>query len=278
MQRMLSFSIGPLALPVAPFLLLGATAVAAWTARRWVSRDDAARAEAQVWLALGIGLVAARSFHVALHAELFARQPLRMFDLRDGGWEAGAGLAAAMLWLLVQWQRRPQWRRALLGAGLAGLAVWALFSVVVFRALGVGEPAAVLPPIAVHEFPGGRATTLDQVHDGRPLVVNLWASWCGPCRAEMPLLAEAQRRDTGVRFLFVNQGEAAAAVQAYLQREGLALQDVWLDPTSALGPAVGSTGLPTTLFLDAEGRRVDAHFGVLSDVSLAVRLKALQRP
>lgn len=275
---MLSFSIGPLALPVAPFLLLGATAAAAFTARRLVSADEAARAEAQVWLALAVGLVVARGVHVVLHADAFAAQAWRVFDLRDGGWEAGAGLAAALLWLLAQWQRRPPWRRALLGAGVAGLAVWALFSVVVFRVMGVHEPGPQLPAVTVHEFPSGRSTTLDQLRDGRPWVVNLWASWCGPCRAEMPVLAEAQRREAGVRFLFVNQGESAAAVRAYLHREGLVLQDVWLDPASALGPAVGSSGLPTTLFLDAEGRRVDAHFGVLNEVSLVVRLKALQRP
>jgi thiol-disulfide isomerase/thioredoxin len=135
-----------------------------------------------------------------------------------------------------------------------------------------------VPAIAVTEFPGGRATTLDQLRDGRPMVVNLWASWCGPCRAEMPALAAAQQRETGVRFLFVNQGETAAAVQAWLQREGLALQDVWLDGASALGPAVGSQGLPTTLFLDAQGRRVDAHVGMLNEASLIVRLKALKQP
>ena len=109
-------------------------------------------------------------------------------------------------------------------------------------------------------------------------MVNLWASWCAPCRAEMPLLAAAQQRERDVRFVFVNQGETAAAVQAYLQREGLALEGVWLDPTSALGPAVGSRGLPTTLFYDARGRRVDAHFGVLNAAALQARLRDLRRP
>ena len=61
-----------------------------------------------------------------------------------------------------------------------------------------------------------------------------------------------------------------------LQREGLPLQDVWLDPAARLGPAVGSRGLPTTLFFDARGRRVDAHFGLLSAASLRTRLQALK--
>ncbi len=90
------------------------------------------------------------------------------------------------------------------------------------------------------------------------------------------MLAAAQRRETGVAFVFVNQGESAGAVRAYLIDQDLALQQVLLDPASALGPAVGSRGLPTTLFYDARGRLVDAHFGVLNGAALAARLRALR--
>ena len=90
------------------------------------------------------------------------------------------------------------------------------------------------------------------------------------------MLAAAQRRETGVAFVFVNQGESAGAVRAYLIDQDLALQQVLLDPASALGPAVGSRGLPTTLFYDARGRLVDAHFGVLNGAALAARLRPLR--
>jgi thiol-disulfide isomerase/thioredoxin len=156
-------------------------------------------------------------------------------------------------------------------AALAGAALWLAGSAATGR-----FQAAALPAVSLHPLDGGAPVALRQVAPGRPLVVNLWASWCGPCRAEMPVLAEAQRRSDGVAFAFVNQGEVAAAVHAYLQQERLALRGVLLDPTSSLGRAVGSHGLPTTLFYDAEGRLAHAHFGVLNGAALAGRLQELQ--
>ena len=66
-------------------------------------------------------------------------------------------------------------------------------------------------------------------------------------------------------------------MRAYLADQGLSLQDVWLDPAMRVGPAIGSRGLPTTLFLDADGRQVEAHVGVLSATALEARLRALRR-
>ena len=94
--------------------------------------------------------------------------------------------------------------------------------------------------------------------------------------SEMPMLAAAQQHETVVGFLFVNQGESDSAVRAYLTDQGLPLREVLLDPHSRLGPAVGSRGLPTTLFYDARGRQVDAHFGVLTAAALQARLRALR--
>jgi hypothetical protein len=92
----------------------------------------------------------------------------------------------------------------------------------------------------------------------------------------MPLLAAAQQRESSVAFLFVNQGESASAVRTYLRNQALPLREVLLDPNAALGPAIGSRGLPTTLFYDARGRQVDAHFGVLNAAALESRLGSLR--
>ena len=269
---MVSISLGPFALPLAPLLLLLAVLCAAGLARRLAGPARRAAADGAVFMATGLGLLAARAFHLALNTEAYAATPLAVFDIRDGGWNAPAGWLAGMAWLLWRASREQALRRPLAVALSAGAVLW-------FGASGWLGPAAgaPMPPVAVVGFPGGATLTLPQAARGRPVVINLWASWCGPCRAEMPLLAAAQQRESAVGFLFVNQGESPEAVQAYLIDQDLPLREVLLDRGSALGPAVGSRGLPTTLFYDAAGRQVDVHFGVLNAAALETRLRALRQ-
>jgi thiol-disulfide isomerase/thioredoxin len=150
-----------------------------------------------------------------------------------------------------------------------------VFWIAASAATGLGH-AQGLPMLLFTELNGAAKLNLSQAARGRPVVVNLWASWCGPCRQEMPVLAAAQRRESAVGFLFVNQGESDGAVSAYLTDQRLPLREVLLDAGSKLGPAVGSRGLPTTLFYDAQGRQVDVHFGVLNAAALESRLRQLR--
>lgn len=136
-----------------------------------------------------------------------------------------------------------------------------------------GEPALPRVPLATLD---GAPTDLLKVAKGQPTVVNIWATWCPPCREEMPMLALAQERETTVRFVFVNHGESAQTVRRYLYDEILALDNVLLDTASVLRATVGAKGLPTTLFYDAEGRLVARHVGAISKEALASKLKLLR--
>ena len=122
----------------------------------------------------------------------------------------------------------------------------------------------------------GEPTNLTALAAGKPTVVNLWATWCPPCRLELPYLAAAQRRDSAINFVFVDQGEDAATVQRYLSGAHPGLANVMLDAGSKLGREIGSSGLPITLFFDRSGRMVDTHLGALSPALLEAKLTRLR--
>lgn len=262
-----SLTLGPLALP-ADLLLLGATVVLASAAARLLRQRLGADAEPRVWSVLLLALLAARLGFVLEFAALYASAPLEALNLRDGGWSPWAGWAAA--WAATAWLawRRPHERRALGAALLVATAVgwgggWALQRT-------AAPPPSALTGLALSTL-GAQPQPLSDFA-GRPLVLNLWATWCGPCQREMPTLQRAQQRHPGVQFVFANQGESAQQVQRYLALKGLALDNVLLDPQGQLARHFQQRALPTTFFFDADGTLVDTRSGELSDATLAQRL------
>ena len=143
-------------------------------------------------------------------------------------------------------------------------------------ALTLLQPARPPLPDLTLQTLQGRSVALASLR-GQPLVVNLWATWCPPCRRELPLLIEAAQRQTGGRIVLVNEGETAAQVAAYLQSQHLGSPEVLLDPGNRLLSAYQSPGLPTTLFIDAEGRVRRLHIGELSKATLQQGIAALHQ-
>src|SRR5262249_45340807 len=109
----------------------------------------------------------------------------------------------------------------------------------------------------------------------RPTVLNLWASWCPPCRHEMPMLRAAQANHPDINFVFVNQGESAQQVRRYLAEQDLTMSNLLLDPQSRTAAALGQIAFPTTYLFDAAGRLIDVRVGELSAGTLAERLARL---
>lgn len=272
---MMSIPLGPLALPAVPLLLLVATLLAAWLADRVAPPPAVGQQTAGSALVHGVlaGLLLARLGHLALNGAAYAAEPLSALDLRDGGWHTWAGLAGGLAWLGWQAGRQAHWRRALAVGAVSGLLLWTAGTL----GLAARTPHE-LPDLVLTDVATGQPVRLRALAAGRPVVLNLWASWCGPCRREMPVLAAAQARHTGLVFVFANQGEDAPAVRRYLDSQALGLSQVLLDPASRLGPLLGAGGLPTTVFFDSQGRRVDAHMGALNGAALASRLAPLLMP
>jgi thiol-disulfide isomerase/thioredoxin len=264
---------------VTPLILLLAVWAASWTATKLCGRPVAGvnhhatanTAGHAVFVAAVIGLAAARLGYLARNAAPYLESPGAMLDLRDGGWHALSGGAAGAIWLVWRGWQTPPCRRPLMIAATAGLLVWS--AGMLFTG---ARDAATLPATVFARLEDGQPLDLRTAAAGRPVVVNLWASWCGPCRQEMPTLAAAELREDRVGFIFVNQGETRATVHSYLSSLGLPLRQVLLDPGPSLGPSVGSRGLPTTLFYDAQGTLIDSHFGVLNRAALETRLRALR--
>lgn len=106
---------------------------------------------------------------------------------------------------------------------------------------------------------------------GRPAVLNLYASWCGPCAVELPAFERVhQALGDRVAFLGVNPAshDSEAAARALIRATGVTYPTA-RDPADAVLRAFSPAGaLPVTVFLDADGRVVDTHFGALTDASL----------
>ena len=122
----------------------------------------------------------------------------------------------------------------------------------------------------------GEMVTLDQVAEGKPMIVNLWATWCPPCIREMPLFEQAQKDNPGITFVFVNQGEHTETVNAFMANAGLTLSNVLLDSKTQLAQVTASMALPTTLFYNAQGEQVGLHRSVLTEDQLKDKVKSLQ--
>ncbi len=110
--------------------------------------------------------------------------------------------------------------------------------------VGFPAPDFTLPTL------GGGTLHLAETR-GQPLILNFWATWCPPCRAEMPALQEAARL-ADVTVLAVNQGEGEAQVAQFMQTQALALPAL-LDQDVAVSQLYRVRSLPTTFFIDGDG-------------------------
>jgi len=268
---MLSFNLGPLAISVGQALMVFAVLVALAVGKLAARRRVVPISDTLFTLGL-VGFVIARVAFVAHYFPSYGLHPLAWLDIRDGGFEITAGLLGMGFYASYIVLRQPALRRPLGAALFAGVLTWGLTG----GALSLIENQASRPPDAELYTLDGATTdlaSLQQSQGNRPMVVNLWATWCPPCRAEMPVLEQAQTERTDILFVFANQAEAAPTIQDFLDRMQLDLGHVLRDRRGQIARQAGSAALPTTLFYDADGRLIDSHIGQLSKATLARALE-----
>jgi thiol-disulfide isomerase/thioredoxin len=122
-------------------------------------------------------------------------------------------------------------------------------------ALKLTEPPVTAPAISFVAADGSEHHLADFI--GRGMVVNLWATWCGPCVAEMPSLAALSKtlapNDIAVLPLSSDRG-GASVVEAFYKEHGITGLPVLLDPKSAAAHAWRARGIPTSVIIDRQGR------------------------
>ena len=140
-------------------------------------------------------------------------------------------------------------------------------------ALRVGAPA---PDFRLLDLAGKEVRLSD--FRGSRVLVNFWATWCPPCRAEMADLDAVARqgRDTGVVVLAVDQEEDPDDVRRFVSTLGLSSLTVVLDEDGRVGATYRATGLPTSFFVDEQGVLRDIAVGPLSRSAATNRLERLR--
>ncbi|MGI9627653.1 MAG: TlpA family protein disulfide reductase [Longimicrobiales bacterium] len=129
--------------------------------------------------------------------------------------------------------------------------------------LGFGDP---VPAFTAERLGGGQKSLQD--YQGKTLLVNLWATWCGPCRTETPylqsLFEDYQAEGLEVVGISIDEPSDRGAVSEFVREMGVSY-DILLDPDRASEKVFRARGLPNSILIDAEGKVVFSWLGPVEE-------------
>lgn len=250
------------------FFLIGV--MVAFGAVALTLRDEArTKGMAVLWTSILSGAIGARIGYVLTHLPHYRANMVESLYIWDGGFNPFVGVAATLIvatWLSIG--RDIRWTRVIASL-VIGMSTWGMLHI---AGSWRTENAPMLIDVMLQNL-DGTATPLSS-YLGKPVVLNLWATWCPPCRREMPVLAAAQTDNKDVNFVFVNQNESTNEVRGFLKAQALSIDNVLLDQ-GLLATEYNAPGLPTTFFFDRNGRLKHVHMGQLSTPKLADYLRSI---
>lgn len=140
---------------------------------------------------------------------------------------------------------------------------------------GGGGDASAVPEIPTIE-PAEMETLLAE--SDKPVVLNVWASWCIPCRSEAPLLRSANDQfGDQVRFVGLDVRDSQTNAREFIDEFGLTEFDHFFDRSGEVSTALGGRGVPLTFFYREGGEQFVVHFGVIDERTLALNIDELLR-
>lgn len=134
------------------------------------------------------------------------------------------------------------------------------------------ESGTLAPDVAMADLDGNPVTLAD--YRGKVVVMNFWATWCGPCVQEMPMFQEYQDRYPQMVMLSVDEEESPEKVKEFLNALQLTYT-ILLDQKADMGRALRINFLPTTYFIDEKGEIRFRHYGILSAEQMDYYLETL---
>jgi peroxiredoxin len=167
-----------------------------------------------------------------------------------------------------------------IAAAAVGISFWVLAPFFISPSPRAGGPEGLVgdsAPVFPLRDDRGRPVSLDQ-YRGRIVLMNLWASWCPPCRAEMPdlqRLANAYGR-RGIAIVGVNEGESAERARVFADSLGIRFP-IWVDASQRYGRTYAALGLPTTVIVDRRGIVVRGFDGALTFAQMEAAVAPLVR-
>ena len=172
--------------------------------------------------------------------------------------------------------RRLPLRHLLVAATLPILLLVLLGVMLLSRGGSASQTAigAIAPDFSVADL-DGNPLHLAELRD-RPVIVNFWASWCGPCVEEFPLLREAAGRhaDEGLVVIGIVYRDRSEAARGFMSRNGATWRAA-MDPGERVAEAYGILGPPETFFIGRDGRIAGRHLGQFSASSFDAQLAAI---